>query len=50
MVMPRCRIPILIVAGFLPRLPRYSQGSVARQQVADLGFLFEDIDASEQRY
>src|SRR6516162_586156 len=23
MVMPRCRIPILIVAGFLPRLPRY---------------------------
>ena len=24
MVMPRCRIPILIVAGFLPRLPRYS--------------------------
>jgi len=24
MVMPRCRIPILIVAGFLPRLPRYT--------------------------
>jgi len=27
MVMPRCRIPILIVAGFLPRLPRYSGAS-----------------------
>ena len=24
MPMPRCRIPILIVAAFLPRLPRYT--------------------------
>jgi putative transposase len=25
--MPRCRIPILIAAGFLSRLPRYTENS-----------------------
>jgi len=28
MPMPRCRIPILIVAAFLPRLPRYTVATV----------------------
>jgi hypothetical protein len=27
--MPRCRIPILIVAGFLSRLPRYTDWSIS---------------------
>src|SRR5258705_11711244 len=30
MPMPRCRIPILIVAAFLPRLPRYMCPSFVR--------------------
>jgi hypothetical protein len=33
MVMPRCRIPILIVAGFLPRLPRYRQAFTGRTAI-----------------
>jgi DNA polymerase-1 len=39
MVMPRCRIPILIVAGFLPRLPRYRLWLYASQKLAEYGLL-----------